>query len=130
MLKRKNKKGFTLAELLIVVAILAVLVAIAVPLFVGALNDAEQRTLDANKRAVKSAGVAYVLQHTSTLDISTVDDKANWLLATGTLTEQGDITNITVTIVPTTKPEETDLTAWKANKTEIKVILEKTNFGS
>ena len=31
--KKNNKKGFTLAELLIVVAIIAVLVAIAIPVF-------------------------------------------------------------------------------------------------
>ena len=30
---KKNKKGFTLAELLIVVAIIAVLVAISIPIF-------------------------------------------------------------------------------------------------
>ena len=33
MKTKKNKKGFTLAELLIVVAIIAVLVAIAIPVF-------------------------------------------------------------------------------------------------
>lgn len=32
-MKYKNKKGFTLAELLIVVAIIAVLVAVAIPIF-------------------------------------------------------------------------------------------------
>ena len=40
-MKRTNKKGFTLAELLIVVAIIAVLVAIAIPVFTGATNRAE-----------------------------------------------------------------------------------------
>ena len=33
MMKKVNKKGFTLAELLIVVAIIAVLVAISTPIF-------------------------------------------------------------------------------------------------
>ena len=39
-MNKTNKKGFTLAELLIVVAIIAVLVAIAIPVFTtqGALN--------------------------------------------------------------------------------------------
>ena len=32
-MKQTNRKGFTLAELLIVVAIIAVLVAIAIPVF-------------------------------------------------------------------------------------------------
>ncbi len=65
MLNRKNKKGFTLAELLIVVAIIAVLVAIAVPLFVGALGNAEEKVFLANKRAAKSAAVTQIMSDNS-----------------------------------------------------------------
>ena len=39
-MKIKNKKGFTLAELLIVVAIIAVLVAVAIPIFTSQLEKA------------------------------------------------------------------------------------------
>lgn len=46
-----NKKGFTLAELLIVVAIIAVLVAIAIPAFSGSLNRAKEATDKANIRS-------------------------------------------------------------------------------
>ena len=38
----KNKKGFTLAELLIVVAIIAVLVAISIPVFTNQLEKARE----------------------------------------------------------------------------------------
>ena len=42
MLKKlNNKKGFTLMEMLIVVAIIAVLVAVAIPTFTSALNKAK-----------------------------------------------------------------------------------------
>ena len=41
-MKYKNKKGFTLAELLIVVAIIAVLVAISIPVFSGQLEKARK----------------------------------------------------------------------------------------
>ena len=55
MLQRiKSKKGFTLAELLIVVAIIAVLTAIAVPLFVTSLQKAEEATFNANKDTVRT----------------------------------------------------------------------------
>jgi type IV pilus assembly protein PilA len=48
---KKNNKGFTLAELLIVVAIIAILVAIAIPVFSGATNRAEVSKDLANVRA-------------------------------------------------------------------------------
>lgn len=64
----KNRKGFTLAELLIVVAIIAVLVAIVAPLFLGELNNAKEAVKKANIRAVKSAGIAYIAEHSELLD--------------------------------------------------------------
>ena len=51
---REEKGGFTLAELLIVVGILLVLIAIAVPVFSGVLGNAENAVAKANERSVKS----------------------------------------------------------------------------
>ena len=51
MKKKNNKKGFTLAELLIVVAIIAVLVAIAIPIFTSQLEKSREATDMANIRA-------------------------------------------------------------------------------
>lgn len=52
MLKKlNNKKGFTLMEMLIVVAIIAVLVAIAIPVFNGALTKSNEAADVANIRA-------------------------------------------------------------------------------
>ena len=48
---KKNNKGFTLAELLIVVAIIAVLVAIAIPIFTQQLERAREATDLANIRS-------------------------------------------------------------------------------
>ena len=54
-MKRKLNKGFTLAELLIVVAIIGVLVAISIPIFNNQLRKARFATNLANARAAKAA---------------------------------------------------------------------------
>ena len=55
---RGNKKGFTLAELLVVVAIVGILVAISIPVFTSQLAKARKATNQANMRAAKAAAVA------------------------------------------------------------------------
>ena len=55
---KKNKKGFTLAELLIVVAIIGVLVAISIPIFTTQLKKARLATNKANARSALSAAMA------------------------------------------------------------------------
>ena len=87
--KRLNKKGFTLAELLIVIAIIAILVAIAVPMFASQLNKARVVRDQANIRAVKSAAITKVLSGDDPLPTTT------WY-ATGAVTADGDITSITI----------------------------------
>ncbi len=49
-INRENKKGFTLAELLIVVAIIGVLVAISIPIFTNQLEKSKEATDVANIR--------------------------------------------------------------------------------
>ena len=62
-MKRKERKenGFTLAELLIVVAIIAVLAVIAIPVFGSRLENAREETDIANMRSAKAAAVAMYL---------------------------------------------------------------------
>ena len=50
-MKLTNKKGFTLMEMLIVVAIIAILIAIAIPVFGAQLEKAREATDAANIRA-------------------------------------------------------------------------------
>lgn len=60
-MKKKDVKGFTLAELLIVIAIMAVLVAIAFPVFSSQLESARHSVDDANRRAAMSLAEAHFL---------------------------------------------------------------------
>jgi len=68
MEKIRNKKGFTLAELLIVVAIIAVLVAIAIPVFTAQLEKSREATDLANLRG------AYAEQMTNLLSWDGTDE--------------------------------------------------------
>jgi len=54
MKKLMNKKGFTLMEMLIVVAIIVILVAISIPTFTSQLDNARTNTDKANLRAAKA----------------------------------------------------------------------------
>ena len=56
--KLKKQGGFTLIEMLIVVAIIAILIAIAIPMVNNALESAREAVDDANERA--AIGLAYV----------------------------------------------------------------------
>ncbi|SDE73603.1 prepilin-type N-terminal cleavage/methylation domain-containing protein [Eubacterium pyruvativorans] len=61
MKTKVNKKGFTLAELLIVVAIIAVLVAISIPIFTSQLEKSRDATDEANVRSAIAEVTAAVL---------------------------------------------------------------------
>ncbi|MDY3343267.1 MAG: prepilin-type N-terminal cleavage/methylation domain-containing protein, partial [Lachnospiraceae bacterium] len=58
---KENKKGFTLAELLIVVAIIAVLVAISIPIFTTQLEKSRDAVSIANIRAAYAEASAAML---------------------------------------------------------------------
>ena len=60
-MKKNNKKGFTLAELLIVVAIIAVLVAIAIPIFNSQLEKSRDSVSIANLRTAYAEAAAEYL---------------------------------------------------------------------
>lgn len=77
MNKKLTKKGFTLAELLIVVAILAILVAVSIPIFTSKLHDAKDATDMANARAAKGAAVAQYLTDGLTTDTVYYYDATN-----------------------------------------------------
>ena len=71
-LLKKDKKGFTLMEMLIVVAIIAILVAIAIPTFSNALTRAKVSADKANVRAYYAeVTAAYMLEEKAAADLPT-----------------------------------------------------------
>ena len=55
MIKRNNKKGFTIVELVIVIAVIAILAAVLIPTFAGIIKKAN---LSADQQAVRQMNVA------------------------------------------------------------------------
>lgn len=72
---KENKKGFTLAELLIVVAIIAVLVAISIPIFTSQLEKSRDAVTIANVRAAYAQACAdYLSDTTKSGKAATIDE--------------------------------------------------------
>jgi type IV pilus assembly protein PilA len=63
MLRLRSKKGFTLVELMIVVAIIGILAAIAIPNFLNFRMKAKTSEAKSNLGAIRSTEVAYYAEY-------------------------------------------------------------------
>ena len=75
MFGRRNgkRRGFTLIELLIVILVLAILMAVALPLYLSAVSDSQLKTCRANMQTIANAEAAYktsVATHVYTTNLS------------------------------------------------------------
>lgn len=59
----KNKKGFTLIELIVVIAILGILALFLVPSFIGYADDAQKATCDANRHLIERSYKFYKVKN-------------------------------------------------------------------
>ena len=83
-MKRTNRKGFTLIEILIVVIILGILAAIVIPQFSSASGDARKASLQSTAQTLRSQIALYKLQHSDKLPDLTANGGQNWTLLTAT----------------------------------------------
>jgi len=97
----KNKKGFTLAELLIVVAIVAILIAIMVPVFGTARANAVQAKAAANVRSAYAEAVTEAMTADTytggNLTVTLYEDKINTEGATWGMNNTTHKIEVTVT---------------------------------
>ena len=117
---KKNNKGFTLAELLIVVAIIAVLVAIAIPVFTSQLEKAREATDLANIRSAYAEVVATSLSDPDNDHQATVSKKqsvAGWQGA-------ADIAGINIAGNGSTEIESTGNSEVKYDHTTMKITID------
>ena len=95
LLKLRNKKGFTLIELIVVLVILAILAAAAIPTMMGYVENAKKAQYLANCRAVYVAGQA-----------ATTEARANEV----TVTKVADVINPSATTTITWAKRVADMT--------------------
>ena len=77
----KNKRGFTLVELMVVVAILGILTMVAIPLLNNAKNNAEKQTCRANLKTIDEM-IAVAMSDGSVTDKTTAEQVKAILQAT------------------------------------------------
>ena len=65
----KNIKGFTIVELVIVIAVIAILAAVLIPTFSGVIQKANQSA--AQQQAASAEKVALAMSETGTLPVET-----------------------------------------------------------
>ena len=84
-LGRDDEQGFTLIELMVVVLIIAILLAIAIPTFLGARNTANARAAQSNLRnaltAEQTAWTNNQAFDASTTDMATIESNLTWASA-------------------------------------------------
>ena len=91
-ISKENKKGFTLAELLIVVAIIGVLVAISIPIFTAQLEKSRDSTTSSNIRSAYAIVAAWLTKDSDSANHVTVSvgsNQANGTVKVGNVLAKG-----------------------------------------
>jgi type IV pilus assembly protein PilA len=122
--RREDEKGFTLIELMVVVLIIAILLAIAIPTFLGARNTANARAAQSDLRNALTAEQTYYASNQTFAgtdstggfdanypgDIQGIEPNLAWAAAKSTSVVQGTPNQILPTLIGAQPQEVVELT--------------------
>jgi len=108
---RKNQAGFTLVELMIVMAIIGVLLSVAIPSYVGAVRQAREAVLKEDLHVMRSAIDSY------TADKQKAPQSLDDLVSTGYLKE--------IPVDPMTRAKD----SWQTETTDSLSSVDQTDPG-
>src|SRR3954451_1738511 len=97
VIRRTNRGGFTLVEILIVVIILGILAAIVIPQFTSASQDARKNSLTSQLQTLRSQIELYKLQHLDALPTTLVGGSPAWDQLTNRTDNAGNIGTVAAT---------------------------------
>jgi len=117
---KKRKKGFTLVELLAVIAILAIILLIAVPMILGVIEDARK---DSFRNSVR--GVFHAIELKNAMDGDTEGTVEELDLSGEKLTGSWEIVNGEITLTDVCSDSYCVLTLKDSNKGTEFVITDK-----
>ena len=99
--RREDEKGFTLIELMVVVLIIAILIAIAIPTFLGARKKAQDRAAQSNVRnALTAEKTFYTDAQTYTASstaLAAIEPSLGYVSTTATMATTGNKVFVSVT---------------------------------
>ncbi len=100
-LLKKARRGFTLVEIMIVVLIIGILLAIAIPNFVRARNTSRAKACTANLKQIDSATEQYLMDNRTTTYPTLAALSPTYIKATPNCPSGGTYTMGTATANPT-----------------------------
>ena len=99
-MKKNRQKGFTLVEIMIVVAIIAILAAVAIPSFIRYRNDSRTAACIGNMQQLRTAAESWLTKHPGTTAPTLTDlcgtEDTKYLKQTPTCPKDGSNYQITL----------------------------------